>query len=175
MAAGRRSPRGTHPAREVVGALLSRRLVAEHVTGSMAKSDPALNTFLRNDDEGHAVLLRIIEGGLAAIGVEPEDAPKDGDTAPAGAEEAPSPDTATDTPTGGGPAPRRKVPEGTKQAQLIARAALSRFPARPSAAARFRACLGPSPNRAGRAREFILPLWTSPSAAPSRAPARAAR
>ena len=60
-------------ASKVVGALLSRGLVAEHVTDSMITGDPAMNTFWRNHDEGRAVLLRVTPKGLAAIGVETED------------------------------------------------------------------------------------------------------
>ncbi len=111
-------------ATKAVGALLSRGLVAEHATDSLAKADPALNTIWRNDDEGLGVLLRITGAGLEAIGVErsePDVAPQEPDSAP---------ETAEDAPHGGqgeaGPnrrdarpqAPRTR--EGTKQAQLIA-------------------------------------------------------
>ena len=129
-------------AAKVVGALLSRGLIAERITDSMAKADPALNRVWRNEPDGRCVLLLITEAGLAAIGVEaadPEPAveyrlnegtnsvgePAAG--APAEADEAPvepaskkqggrrrAAPSATDT---GAP---RKTRDGTKQAQLIA-------------------------------------------------------
>jgi hypothetical protein len=82
----------------------------------MAKADPALNTFWRNDDEGRAVLLRITAEGLAAIGVDvPDSAPETAGGAPTEAEAkegAPADvSTASTTP---------KTREGTKQAELIA-------------------------------------------------------
>jgi len=85
-------------ATKVVGALLSRGLIAETVTDSMTSADPALNRIWRNDADGRAVLLHITDAGLAAIGVEPEAAADAADTAPK-------------------PRTRR---EGTKQARLIA-------------------------------------------------------
>jgi hypothetical protein len=104
-------------ATKVVGALLSRGLIAERVTESMTKADPALNRIWRNDADGCAVLLHITDAGLAAIGVEPEGA----DGAPTGATEAPSSEVATDTATVPDPAPKARTPrEGTKQAALIA-------------------------------------------------------
>jgi hypothetical protein len=102
-------------AAKVVGALLSRGLVAEQVTDSVAKADPALNTFWRNDDDGRAVLLRITAEGLAAIGVDvPDSAPETAGGAPTEAEANDAPadvSTASTTP---------KTREGTKQAELIA-------------------------------------------------------
>jgi hypothetical protein len=81
----------------------------------MAKADPALNTFWRNDDEGRAVLLRITAEGLAAIGVDvPDSAPETAGGAPTEAEANDAPadvSTASTTP---------KTREGTKQAELIA-------------------------------------------------------
>jgi hypothetical protein len=59
-------------ATKVVGALLSRGLVEDRVTESLAQADPALNRVWRNDTEGRAVILTITDAGLAAIGVEPE-------------------------------------------------------------------------------------------------------
>lgn len=92
---------------KVVGALLARGLAAEIVANSRTKADTALNRFWRNDAEGRAILLRITDAGLAAIGIEPEDA----NCVPAGA---------MDTPTEE-PAPKTRAPrEGTKQATLIA-------------------------------------------------------
>src|SRR5690606_22425581 len=84
-------------ATKVVGALLSRGLIAERVTDSITVADPALNRVWRNDEEGRAVLLHITDAGLAAIGVEPEDAPADADTAPEGATDAPNADAPTET------------------------------------------------------------------------------
>src|SRR5690606_27822601 len=108
-------------ATKVVGALLSRGLINEAATDSQTKADAALNRVWRNDEDGRAILLHITEAGLAAIGVEPEDAPDSGGTGPEGAPEAPTPDPATKAGTDVAPAPKvRKPREGTKQAQLIA-------------------------------------------------------
>jgi DNA-binding MarR family transcriptional regulator len=112
-------------AAKVVGALLSRGLIAETVTDSHTKADAALNRFWRNDEDGRAVLLHITDAGLDAIGIETEtaasDAPDTVQGAPNTAEGAtqdtppPAADTApTDAPK------LRKTREGTKQAQLIA-------------------------------------------------------
>lgn len=84
-------------AAKVVGALLSRGLIAETTTDSQTKADAALNRFWRNNEDGCAILLHITDAGLAAIGIEPED----GDTAP----------TAR---------PQRPLRAGTKQAAMIA-------------------------------------------------------
>ena len=108
-------------ATKVVGALLSRGLIAERVTDNMTEADPALNRIWRNGEEGRAVLLHITDAGLATLGVEPDSAPDSSETAPDDATEAPSADTATDTAPENAPAPRARTPrEGTKQAQLIA-------------------------------------------------------
>jgi len=81
-------------AAKVVGALLSRGLIAETTTDSQTKADAALNRIWRNDEDGRAILLHITDAGLAAIGVEPE---------------------------GGDSAPKARTPrEGTKQVTLIA-------------------------------------------------------
>jgi hypothetical protein len=129
-------------ATKVVGALLSRGIIAERVTDSMAKADPALNRIWRNEPDGRGVLLFITPVGLDAIGIEPAepDAPSEycvnegtnsaGEPAagaPTGAEEAPvepapkrrggGKKTAN---TGGDMAAPRKSRDGTKQAQLIA-------------------------------------------------------
>ena len=105
-------------ANRVVGSLLSRGFLAEHVTDSMTKADTALNTFWRNDDEGHAVLLSITADGLAAIGV--EDAPQP-DSAPETAEDAPTGTGSAEAPAEDAAAPKApRTREGTKQAQLIA-------------------------------------------------------
>jgi hypothetical protein len=59
-------------AAKVVGALLSRGLIAESTTDSRTKADAALNRIWRNDADGHAVLLHITDAGLAALGIEPD-------------------------------------------------------------------------------------------------------
>src|SRR5690554_3173316 len=73
-------------ASKVVGALLARRLIAETTSDGRMKADAALNRIWRNDEDGRAILLHITDAGLAAIGIEPDDAK----TAPAGATDAPS-------------------------------------------------------------------------------------
>jgi hypothetical protein len=108
-------------ATKVVGALLSRGLIAETTIDSQTKADATLNRIWRNDEDGRAILLHITDAGLAAIGVEPEDTAEVGDTAPEGATEATSTDPATEAAPDAAPAPKaRKLREGTKQAQLIA-------------------------------------------------------
>jgi hypothetical protein len=62
----------------VVGALLSRGLIAETAADNRAKADAALNRLWRNDEGGRANLLHITDAGLAAIWRQPED----GDSAP---------------------------------------------------------------------------------------------
>ena len=111
-------------ATKVVGALVARGLIAETATDSRVTADAALNTW-RNDDEGRAVLLRITEAGLAAIGVEQEDpgpgAAEKADSAPDAAMEAPSGPAAARPPAGGDGASRaNRTREGTKQARLVA-------------------------------------------------------
>ena len=124
-AAARREDRNVLPlpgslrggaAAKVVRALLSRGLIAETATDSRVKADAALNRIWRNDADGRAILLNITEAGIYAIGVEP----RTGDTAPAGATEAPTEEPAPDMPTQTGSAPKARTPrEGTKQATLI--------------------------------------------------------
>ncbi|MFN3973525.1 MAG: hypothetical protein ACK4L4_19635, partial [Gemmobacter sp.] len=95
---------------KVVGALIARGLAAEIVTDSRTKADAALNRFWRNDTDGRAILLRITDAGLAAIGIEPEDGPTSAHEPPS---DAPAPDTAAQTE----PAPKARTPRaGTKQA-----------------------------------------------------------
>ena len=66
--------------------------------------------------DGRAILLHVTHAGLAAIGIEPE-----GDSAPVGADEAPSAEAPKDARTEPEVAPRaRTLRDGTKQAQLIA-------------------------------------------------------
>jgi hypothetical protein len=103
-------------AAKVVGALLSRGLIAETTTDSQTKADAALNRIWRNDEDGRAILLHITDAGLAAIGIEPGG----GDSAPMGADEAPSAETPQNTPTEPEAAPKARTPRtGTKQAKLI--------------------------------------------------------
>ena len=103
-------------AAKVVGALLSRGLIAETTIASETKADAALNRIWRNDEDGRAILLHITDAGRAAIGVEPEG----GDSAPAGADAAPSAVAAQDAPGEADAAPKARTPRtGTKQAKLI--------------------------------------------------------
>lgn len=103
-------------ATKVVGALLSRGLIAETATDSQTKADAALNRIWRNDEDGRAILLHITDAGLAAIGVEPEGA----DSAPEGADGAPSAEAPQDAPAGADTASKARTPRtGTKQAKLI--------------------------------------------------------
>ena len=91
-------------AAKVIGALLSRGLIAETTTDSQTKADAALNRIWRNDEDGRAILLHITEAGLAAIGVEPEG----GDSAPTGAYGAPSAEAPLDAPAEADPAPKAR-------------------------------------------------------------------
>lgn len=101
-------------AAKVVGALLSRGLIAETATDQFAKADTALNRIWRNDEDGRAILVHITDAGLAAIGVEPEG----GDSAPTSADAASSAEASQDAPADA--APKARTPRaGTKQAQLI--------------------------------------------------------
>jgi len=103
-------------AAKVVGALLKRGLIAEMATESQTKADAAINRIWRNNEDGNAILLHITDAGLAAIGVEPES----GDSAPKGADAAPSAEGSQDAPAEAGPAPKARTPRmGTKQAKLI--------------------------------------------------------
>ena len=63
-------------ATKVVGALLSRGLIAERVTDSMTKADLVLSRVWRNEPDGRGVLLFITPAGLDAIGVEPASEPE---------------------------------------------------------------------------------------------------
>jgi len=82
-AAAQRSDRNVLPlpgslrggaAGKVVTALLTRGLICEEPIDSGARADTALNTIWRNDEDGRAILLRITEAGLEAIGFEPAQA-----------------------------------------------------------------------------------------------------
>jgi hypothetical protein len=124
---------------KVVGALLTRGLVAERISGRMTKADPAMNRVLRNlpEPDGRAVLLFITAAGAEAIGIEPEAVPyllnagtnSAGEPAvgtPTGVDEPPVEATKRRgrplkaTPTGADAAPATKTRRGTKQEHVIA-------------------------------------------------------
>ena len=110
-------------AAKVVGALLARGLAREEVTDRTTRADSALNTVWRNEDDGRAVLLRITAEGLAAIGVEPDGAPKPAPAAPAAAPKKrgrPQKAAAKKPAAAATTAAPRKTRDDTKQAQLIA-------------------------------------------------------
>jgi len=99
-------------AAKVVGAMLTKGFL-EEVDAEMRKGEP----IWRETGDGHGTTLVATDAGLAAIGIEPEDA----NPAPAGATDAPTERLAPDTPTEIDPAPKARTPrEGTKQATLIA-------------------------------------------------------
>lgn len=98
-------------AAKVVGAMIAKGLI-EEVDVNARRGDP----LWRETGDGHGTTLVATDAGLAAIGIEPEDA----NTAPAGATDAPTGDPTPDTPTEPAPAPKARTPrEGTKQAKLI--------------------------------------------------------
>jgi hypothetical protein len=82
----------------VVGAMLAKGFL-EEVDADMRKGEPVW----RETGDGHGVTLVATDAGLAAIGIEPEDA----NTAPAGATDAPTEEPAPDTPPRPRPRPRR--------------------------------------------------------------------
>jgi hypothetical protein len=99
-------------AAKVVGAMLAKGFL-EEVDADLRKGEP----MWRETGDGHGVTLIATDAGLAAIGIEPEDA----NTAPASATDAPSEEPAPDTPAEPEAAPKTRTPrEGTKQATLIA-------------------------------------------------------
>ena len=99
-------------AAKVVGAMLAKGFL-EEVDADTRKGEPVW----RETGDGHGLTLVATDAGLAAIGIEPEDAP----TAPTGADEPPSDAPAPDTSTETEGAPKARPPrEGTKQATLIA-------------------------------------------------------
>jgi hypothetical protein len=99
-------------AAKVVGAMLAKGLLQE-VDADLRKGEP----MWRETGDGHGVTLVATDAGLAAIGIEPEDA----NPAPAAATDAPTEQPAPDAPNGPEAAPKARTPrEGTKQAQLIA-------------------------------------------------------
>ncbi|WCR09711.1 DUF3489 domain-containing protein [Paracoccus stylophorae] len=96
---------------KVVGAMLAKGFLQE-VDADMRKGEPVW----RETGDGHGVTLVATDAGLAAIGIEPDDAA----TSPAGATDAPSEEPAPDTPDESEAAPKARTPrEGTKQATLI--------------------------------------------------------
>ena len=99
-------------AAKVVGAMLAKNFLQE-VDADMRKGE----TVWRETGDGHGVTLVATDTGLAAIGIETEDA----NTAPAGATDAPTGEPAPDTSTEPKASPKTRTPrEGTKQATLIA-------------------------------------------------------
>jgi hypothetical protein len=99
-------------AAKVIGAMLAKGFLQE-VDADLRKGEP----MWRETGDGHGTTLVATDAGLAAIGIEPEDT----NTAPVGADDAPSDAPATDTPTAPEAAPKARTPrEGTKQATLIA-------------------------------------------------------
>ena len=99
-------------AAKVVGAMLAKGLLQE-VDADMRKGE----LVWRETGEGHGVTLVATDAGLAAIGIETEDA----NPAPVGADDAPTEEHAPDTRTEPKVAPNARTPrEGTKQATLIA-------------------------------------------------------
>jgi hypothetical protein len=127
-------------AAKVVGALLARGLIREHIVDSPGKADPAMNTIWRNlaEPDGLGVLLLITAAGADAIGVEPETVPYafNAGTNSAGEPAAGASTSAVEppvepapkrpgrrreaSPTGADVEPARKTRSGTKQEQLIA-------------------------------------------------------
>ena len=98
-------------AAKVIGAMLAKCFL-EEVEADMRNGEPVW----RETGDGHGVTLAATDAGLAAIGIEPEDA----NTVPAGATDAPTAEPAPDIPTEPQAAPKARTPrEGTKQAKLI--------------------------------------------------------
>ena len=99
-------------AAKVVGAMIAKGLLQE-VDADLRKGEPVW----RETGDGHGTTLVATDAGLAAIGIEPDDA----NTAPVGATDAPTEEVAPDASTGPKTAPKTRTPrEGTKQATLIA-------------------------------------------------------
>ena len=99
-------------AAKVVGAMLAKGFLQE-VDADLRKGEPVW----RETGDGHGTTLVATDAGLAAIGIDPEDA----NSAPMGADDAQSGARTTDTPTEAETAPKARTPrEGTKQATLIA-------------------------------------------------------
>ncbi|MDN2579015.1 DUF3489 domain-containing protein [Aquibium sp. ELW1220] len=99
-------------AAKVVGAMIAKGLL-EEVPADVRKGEPVW----RESDDGHDITLVATDAGLAAIGVEPEDA----DTGPEGATGAQNEVSPPDTATAADPAPKaRTMRQGTKQEAVIA-------------------------------------------------------
>jgi len=99
-------------AAKVVGAMIAKGLLQE-VDADLRKGEP----LWRETGDGHGVTLIATDAGLAAIGIEPENANR----APAGATVAPTEEPAPDSSIETEAAPKVRTPrEGTKQATLIA-------------------------------------------------------
>ena len=99
-------------ATKVVGAMIAKGLLQE-VDADLRKGEP----IWRETGDGHGTTLVATDTGLAAIGIEPEDA----NTAPVGATDAPREEATPDIPAEPEAAPKPRTPrEGTKQATLIA-------------------------------------------------------
>jgi len=99
-------------AAKVVAAMIAKGLLQE-VDANLRRGEPVW----RETGDGHGTTLIATEAGLAAIGIEPDDA----HTAPAGALGAPTEGPAPDATTENEAAPKARTPrEGTKQAALIA-------------------------------------------------------
>jgi hypothetical protein len=97
-------------AAKVVGAMLAKGFL-EEVDADTRKGEPVW----RETGDGHGTTLVATDAGLAAIGIETEDA----NPAPAGATDAPTEEPVPDTTTETKPAPKARTPrEGTKQATL---------------------------------------------------------
>lgn len=99
-------------AAKVVGAMIANGLL-EEVDADLRKGEP----MWRETGDGHGTTLVATDAGLAAIGIEPEDA----NTAPVGTTDAPTQRPAPETLSETDAAPKARTPrEGTKQAALIA-------------------------------------------------------
>ena len=86
-------------AAKVVGAMLAKGFLQE-VDADLRKGEPVW----RETGDGHGVTLVATDAGLAAIGIEPEDA----NTAPMGATDAPTEEPAQDIPTEPKAAPKAR-------------------------------------------------------------------
>tara|TARA_R110002073_G_scaffold194287_1_gene353363 strand:+ start:248 stop:829 length:582 start_codon:yes stop_codon:yes gene_type:complete len=99
-------------AAKVVGAMLAKGFL-EEVDADTRKGD----LVWRETGDGHGVTLAATDAGLAAIGIEPEDA----NTVPAAATDAPTEEPVQNAPTAPEASHKTRTPrEGTKQATLIA-------------------------------------------------------
>src|SRR5690606_15235670 len=82
-------------AAKVVGAMLAKGFL-EEIDADLRNGEPVW----RETGDGHGTTLVATDAGLAAIGIEPEAAPNNGDTAPDSATDAPGANAAPSTPTG---------------------------------------------------------------------------